>query len=228
MSIVVSSHRSTVTLVLCASLVGTSIASAHELSVTTATVTLRQGHANLTLHVDLFAWLERIRGGEQEVEVEKLSLVDPGALEALVLEAKRRFVEETMLSVDERKVTLDAVQFPSMELIHSAAKKQVMARAVEPKGRSEHVAISADARLIGSPRAVSVSLPSSLGNWMVSFVEPTSAMLREGQAAGHTLRPVINASSSGTHIGFLGLCGIIAFIAGVWLGGMRTRSVSKQ
>jgi hypothetical protein len=183
-------------LLVAAALLLSPMTHAHELPITTGTVTLRDGHLRVDLHADVLSWLQRLDDGAHDVPVERLTLVDPEALTTLITEAKRQLVDELRISADGANVTPERVQFPAKNLIDDAAQKRIMARIVDPKASGPHLALVIEARLLGRPSSITVRLPPSLGESVLSVVEPVSHTLAAGEAMTYERRPQDQATTT--------------------------------
>ena len=183
-------------LLLAVALLLSPITHAHELPITTGTVTLRDGHVRVDLHADVLSWLERLDDGAHEVPVERLALVDPEAFAALVTEAKQQLAEELQITAAGSTVTPEKVQFPAQNLIDEAAQKRIMARIVDAKATGPHLAIVIEAKLSGRPAALTLSLPTSLGESVLSVVEPVSHTLSPGETLTYERRPEEQATAT--------------------------------
>jgi hypothetical protein len=195
---------------------------AHELPITTGTVTLRDGHLRVDLHADVLSWLQRLDKGAHDVPVERLALVDPEALTALITAAKRQLVDDLRITADGANVTPERVQFPAQNLIDDAAQQRIMARIVDPKASGPHLALVIEARLLGRPSSITVRLPAPLGESVLSVVEPVSHTLAAGEAMTYERRPQDQGTATRWADMLLLLLVALALLGLGWL--RRTRS----
>lgn len=194
---------------------------AHELNSTTGTITLREGHLRLDLHVDVLRWLQALDDGRQSIPIERLSLVDPSALDALVLEAKHALSKQLRLEVNGEHIAVARIQFPAPTLIHEAGKSLTMARSLDTHAHAPKMPIVIEATLLQAPEQVSVQLPPSLGKAFVQLIRPQSKVLAAGQTGSYSLTTSADlpptpptATPLPRHLAFATLFGMLLLILG--------------
>lgn len=136
-------------------------ATAHELPVTTGTITLRAGHLELRLNVDLRRWMDALDTTDAP------SSPEPPSGRRRALEC---LVRELRVVVDGRDLKPVAIRFPSDAVV----------RALRPH---EFVQVVAEVVVPMRPRAVEVTLPGSLGEASLQLVEPRTRAVGAGRPA---------------------------------------------
>ncbi len=149
-------------------------ASAHELPVSSATVSLRDGLVTVDATLDMRRWLSSAGGGE---------------LNRMLAALKKQAAREVVITLGDKRVPLKVVGFPSADQVHAALQAASKPR----KGKRHYhpallpVRLEARKALRGGA-ALKVTFPKALGPVVVSFVQPRTRYLKPGQAASFKVR----------------------------------------
>jgi len=159
---------------------------AHTLESATARVTFRAGHVEVRLHVDPL----RVMAAESSAEVPlgHLALVDPPAFEALAARALAALVGGAHLDLDGAEAPLQLTAAPTTEALLALGRRALMAGEVDPEAHPVLVEVVLEARLTRRPAGAALSLPTSLGPTLVTWLEPEQAFLIPGATARFSLR----------------------------------------
>ncbi len=160
-------------------------AQAHELHEPTARVTLRSGHAEVRLRLDMLDAMGRI--GEPGVPIAHLPAVDPTGFAALAAKTRAQLAAETVLWVEGRRVPLALTAFPRTEALVELARQQAMQKLVDPHAHAPRWEVRLEVRLKARPAEVALELPKALGPMMVTFVEPTITRATPGHPSRYRL-----------------------------------------
>ena len=152
-------------------------AGAHALSETTARLTLRDGHFDVVLDVDLFLLVPEGPTAVATATGEAVS----GRLAAL----RQQLETGTRLQVDGARVPLRWKDGPSAAAFQAAAA--VLSASGMEHGERFRVGLDAVESNLGA-REVALEVPAGLGPVVVSFVEPVTAYLPPGGQARFTVR----------------------------------------
>ncbi len=151
---------------------------AHALSETTARLTLRDGHFDVSLDVDLFLLVPE---GPTAV-----ATAGDEAVASRLMELRGQLEAGTRLQVDGVEVPLRWKDGPS------AAEFRAVAALLSASGRDHgerfRVGLDAAASALGA-REVKLGVPAGLGPVVVSFVEPATVYVSPGGEAHFTVRP---------------------------------------
>lgn len=162
---------------------------AHELPTTTATMTLRDGHLELRISVDLLAWFGQLEGDGAE-GVARLVQTDPARLELLRQRAREQIARELVVRVDGVQVAIDAVRFPGARPVRAAAGRALVASALAAEAdapglqaHAEMLPLVVEVRLRARPRSLDVRFPAAFGAVQAQLVEPRIQTTRPGGVA---------------------------------------------
>ncbi len=147
-------------------------ASAHPLDVATARVSLRDGHIEVLAELDLFAALR--------IDPTSVATASDEALTAAHSGFVRLMESESSLEADGSRIALRARGVPS------AAELRAMAATLSSRGETHGplVRFFLDGATNSlEPRTVAFRPPAVLGPVIVSFVQPSSTLVRPGETA---------------------------------------------
>lgn len=164
---------------LCAALGLPSVtASAHDLETNTAQVSLRDGNIVIYADIDVVAWVSAI-GGQQGPLA--LSSVDPAQLARWTAEARRQLTHELRVEVDGEPIELVVREFPADDEIARTAAREIVAQQLDHHHHRERsrVVVEIVAPLV-SAGEIDVSMPESLGEVLVNFVQPQTRLAVAG------------------------------------------------
>jgi hypothetical protein len=154
------------------------VAGAHSLTESTARLTLRDGHFELSADVDLLLLAE--------IDATAMATASPSALGSEHARLRQVLESQTALVVDGLRIPLRLATFlEPMQL-------QVVAAALSAEGRSHGglVRIVFDSAMLApTASTVTLTLPPALGPVLVSLVQPTTRYAPPGQSAAFVLRP---------------------------------------
>lgn len=140
-------------------------AAAHELSGSTATVSLRDGLITIDANLDIVTWL---------------SSQPEGDLTAMVAAARAQ-AQAIVVQVDGVAVALELLHFPTTRQVHAVLQRPAPA---DHRHAPKIVAVQWRAlKAVPTAKSVTVRFPLALGPILVAFVEPRSQILGAGQAA---------------------------------------------
>ncbi|MBS2015038.1 MAG: hypothetical protein JST00_19260 [Deltaproteobacteria bacterium] len=180
------SRRRTCSIALAAMLVTFACgpAGAHVPDLTTARVTLRDGHAEISVDTDLVALAAReLRGsGGAEGDATVVVTSDDAALASAMAAIRRDLAAGSHLYASGVEVPLVIRVFPSVEEVRRGAAPASAAHAASDEHRRTIVRLETT-RSIGAARDLRVSLPSSVGRTLYTFVQPESRLASPGAAA---------------------------------------------
>ncbi len=155
-----------------------STASAHVLTESTAVVTLRDGHLEVSADFDVF-----LLAGFEPTEA---ATAPEAALVAMHAQLRQLVETQTVLNVDGARQALRLREFLS------PTDLRVVAATLSGSGRSHGVLVRLKlepAGLFPAASAVSLALPNSLGPTVISLVQPRTQYAAPGQAAVFSVRP---------------------------------------
>lgn len=161
------------------------IAVAHELTETSATMIVRDGgHVHLRLQVPFDEVLRReIMPGERSDEFGRVAAAMPDAEFARAFARVRaKMTAETMLLVNRRPVALTNWAGPSAAEAQQGIRAALMARLVDPQAHSHatRLTVTADARASANPETLQIRLPVIFGPYLVTAYRPSEAWVRGG------------------------------------------------
>jgi hypothetical protein len=165
---------------LAVSLAATAPASAHELAMTTARVSLRDNQLEVHVELDALAFVANIAA----VKSSALEGLDDAALAALVARAEAALEAGAHLDADGAPIGLQIREFPSPADLRALAAKH--AAAPEEHGALSRVELEGARPAAGAHR-ITLSLPPALGEALISFVQPTTRWTQPGVAAGFSV-----------------------------------------
>lgn len=152
--------------------------SAHELQTNTAQVSLRDGNIVIYADIDIVAWVSAI-GGQREPLA--LSSVDPAQLARWTAEARRQLTHELRIEADGELLELVVREFPSDDAIARAAARELVAQQLDDHHHRERERVIVE---ILAPRVlaseIGVTMPESLGEVLVNFVQPQTRLAVDG------------------------------------------------
>lgn len=156
---------------------------AHVPDVTTARVSLRDGHVEIGVDADVVALAARsLGGGRGNEDAALVATSDEAALVAALAEVRRQLAEGSHLHAGGVDVPLVVRWFPSPEEVRAAAAEASSARAAgaadaHPRARVVRIETT---KAIGDARDLRVALPSIVGRTLYTFVQPDSRVASAG------------------------------------------------
>jgi hypothetical protein len=162
-----------------------SVAAAHALTESTARLSLRDGHFELSADVDLMLLAD--------LDATAVATASTSDLVAAHARLRQALESQTALVVDGVKIPLRLTAFPE------PTQLQVVAAALSAEGRSHGgmVRIVFDSETLApAASAVALSLSPALGPVVVSLVQPTTRYAPPGQPAVFALRPAPTRSTA--------------------------------
>ena len=163
---------------------------AHTLDVTTARVSLRDGHVEVLVDVDAVSLLQASVGAG---EASAIATADDAQLAAWVAAERADLERGAHLSTEDARSALVLRAFPSVAEVRRLAAARADAPSMHPS--TSTVRFESPQRVPIS-RSLSISLSTQLGRVLFSFVQPTTELAAPGAAASfHVLVPA-NAATS--------------------------------
>lgn len=158
-------------------------AHAHSLEVTTARITLRDGHVAVTAQLDVLELMQTTRATD-DVPLGLLAVVDPAAFDTLAKDTWSAVQRDTTLVVDGAPVVPADWSFPDIEDLRAEAQRAFMAQAVDEHVHPRFSSLSFEAPLSRPPSRIEVALPHAVGPVLMSFVQPVSQLAEAGASVG--------------------------------------------
>ena len=158
-----------------------STASAHELQTNTARVSLRDGNVVVYAEVDVVAWIDAIDSSSSQRGPLALSKVDPAELARRSAEARRQLTQDLRVEIDGERLALRVREFPSDDAIIRAATRDLVAQQLDDhthRQRSRIVVEVMEPR--PAPTQLRLTMPESLGEVLVNFVQPQTQLTPAG------------------------------------------------
>ena len=218
-----------------ASLVPPARAWAHELDLTTATVSLRDSHVEVVVNLDVVRLVGQFIGKSapagapgSALGATMLAIAAESDLESYVARAREELQHGARLDVDGQSVALELRQFPAPPEVRGLAAQASAA----PEQHANYIPVRFEARpSFEGARSISVTLPKVLGAVLFSFVQPRT---RLGMPGASSTFAVLGASAaqpgSAGAWRWYGLCAIAFLLAGLALGAnlflFRQRSIT--
>ena len=134
-------------------------AQAHELPANTATVQLRGQHVTVDLSVAVSPWLEALDAA--------------GTAEEQLAQATAHLLAETRLDADGQPVRFTAIRLPPVAAVEADLGEH----------DAPHRSVRLEAQLDAAPAALSLTLPASLGDAVITFTQPQTRWVPAGQPA---------------------------------------------
>lgn len=159
------------------SLAAPNVAGAHALDLTTARVSLRDGHAEVAAEIDVVALVGRTGAAPRDAAA--LTTMSERELAEYVSKAESELASNARLEVDGAHVDLKLRSFPSPRDVRMlAAQSAGSAHAHPPMS----VLRWESTRPLMDARTITVTMPSSLGKVLFTFVQPDTRLAGAGAA----------------------------------------------
>lgn len=151
---------------------------AHSMPNHTARIELRDQHIRIRLEVDMLGWLAELNKGKDGATI-KMSFLQA---QKTLPRAREDLEQLASLLVDDKLSKLQIMGFPNRDTIRMLFTNL----AAKPAGHNhgEFSTIYLQGVPLGQqPHSVSLKLPPSLGEVLVSFVQPSATLARAGNKA---------------------------------------------
>jgi hypothetical protein len=151
---------------------------AHDLDVSTARITLRDGHVEVLAELDMLSLLSN--PGDQGATLTALAAAPEAALAGRLAEAREALERESSVESDAGAVPLVLRMFPTPAQVRATA---AAASTESPRHRPTLKLRLEATRPVRAAPSVSVRLPASAGPVLYTFAQPAVSLASPGAAA---------------------------------------------
>ncbi len=171
-------------------LVSTS-AAAHDADVNTARVTLRDGNVTIRVSLDVETWVQTSAGIDAPLVRAEMA---PAALDAQLANLRATLQREVALVLGDEDVGVTVRRFPTANEVLRASAHNFIDAQQQRHSHRQRLAVELEGTApVANATRVSVAFPPSLGEVAVTFVEPQTRWIQEGERAQFESRAATQA-----------------------------------